>query len=101
MLSILDMRRGGGIAVAGALLMISGLAATPAHAYCHGSIIAGGNKSAVLKWRAQKKARESWNAKSQSLMGTSRAHWGNATNRSYYCHRNFGWHCTAYARPCS
>ena len=88
------------IAAAGALLMVAGLGASPAHAYCHGSIIAGGNKSAVLKSNAQKKARGSWNNAAQALMGTSRANWGNAINRSYYCHHSFVWHCTAYAKPC-
>jgi hypothetical protein len=101
MLRVFKFRRHARIAAAGAVLMVAGLGASPAHAYCHGSIIAGGNKSAVLKHNAQKKARASWNGKSQALMGTSRAHWGNAINRSYYCHHSFVWHCTAFARPCS
>jgi hypothetical protein len=77
------------------------LGAVPASAACYsGGVIAGGNKSAVTKHRAQEKARASWNHKAQSLMGTSRANWGNSNNRSYYCHHSFVWHCTAYARPC-
>lgn len=88
------------IAAASALLMVAGFATSPAQAYCHGSSIAGGNKSAVLKSNAQKKARGSWNNAAQSLMGTSRANWGNAINRYYYCHHSFTWHCTAYAKPC-
>ena len=97
----LNIRRYARVAAAGTLLTIAGFGTSPALAYCHGSIIAGGNKSAVLKSNAQKKARGSWNGKAQSLMGTSRAHWGNAINRSYYCHHSFVWHCTAFARPCS
>ena len=100
MLRVFKFRRHARIAAACAVLMVAGLGASPAHAYCHGSIIAGGNKSAVLKKNAQKKARASWNGKAQSLMGTSRANWGNAINRSYYCHHSFVWHCTAFARPC-
>lgn len=88
------------IAAIGSLLAVASVGVSPAHAYCHGSIIAGGNKSAVLKSNAQAKARAAWNSKSQALMGTSRAHWGNAVNRYYYCHHSFTWHCTAFAKPC-
>jgi hypothetical protein len=84
-----------------AVLVGTGLGGSPAHAYCHGSVIGSSNKSAVLKGNAQKKARASWNGRAQSLMGTSRANWGNAINRSYYCHHSFVWHRTAFAKPCA
>ena len=66
-----------------------------------GHRLASANKSGVFKSKAQERARGSWNDRAQSLMGTSRANWGNAQNRDYYCHHAFVWHCTAYARPCA
>ncbi len=88
-------------------LIAFGLVAGRAEAACFngntglsGHQLASANKSAVLKSKAQKRARGSWNDRAQSLMGTSRANWGNAINHSYYCHHSFVWHCTAYARPC-
>jgi hypothetical protein len=95
------------IAATGAILMVAHFSSAQA-AICYKgkqgvngtNIIASGNKSAVTKGNAQKKARGSWNSKAQSLMGSSRANWGNAQQRSYYCHHSFVWHCTAYARPC-
>lgn len=65
-----------------------------------GHRVASANKWGASKGKAQERARGSWNSRAQSLMGTSRANWSNAQFRDYYCHRGFGWHCTAYARPC-
>lgn len=95
------------IAAASAVLMVANLTVAQA-AICYkgnqgvggSNRIASANKSAVTKGNAQKKARGSWNSRAQSLMGSSRANWGNATQRDYYCHHSFVWHCTAYARPC-
>lgn len=95
------------VALAGAIALASAAAASGAQAACYagntgldGHRIASANKSGVLKSKAQERARGSWNGRAQSLMGTSRANWGNAQNRDYYCHHSFVWHCTAYARPC-
>lgn len=65
-----------------------------------GHRVAGADKWGASKGKAQERARKSWNSRAQSLMGTSRANWSNAQFRDYYCHRSFGWRCTAYARPC-
>jgi hypothetical protein len=96
-----------GALVVAALIGLS-ITAGQASAACYngnaglpGHKIAGGNKSGVLKSKAQYRARDSWNNAAQSLMGTSRANWGNAVDKSYYCHHSFVWHCTAYARPCA
>ena len=95
------------IAATGAILMVAHFSSAQA-AICYNgkqgvngtNVIASGNKSAVTKGNAQKKARGCWNNMAQPLMGSSRANWGNAQQRSYYCHDSFVWHCTAYARPC-
>ena len=96
-----------GMLVAAGLIGLS-MTAGQASAACYngntglpGHKIAGGDKSGVLKSKAQYRARDSWNNAAQSLMGTSRANWGNAVDKSYYCHHSFVWHCTAYARPCA
>ena len=107
MLSTFSLKRIAQVAATGTILMVAHFSAAQA-AICYqgnqgvngSKIVAGGNKSAVTKGNAQKKARGAWNSKAQSLMGSSRANWGNAQSRSYYCHHSFVWHCTAYARPC-
>ncbi len=95
------------IAATAVVLMLAHLSAAQAGICYNGNkgvngtnVIASGSKSAVTKGNAQKKARGVWNSRAQSLMGSSRANWGNAINRYYYCHRSVVWHCTAYARPC-
>lgn len=106
MLPLSSLKRLFGVAGAATLLTATHLSTANA-AICYNGpglngshIIAGGNKSAVTKGNAQKKARGAFNSKAQSLMGSSRANWGNSQQRSYYCHHSFVWHCTAYARPC-
>jgi len=103
MLRLISPKRMLHIAAAGALLTIANLpSANAAICYKGGSngVVGGGSKSGVLKKNAEKRARGSWNSMAQSLMGSSRANWGNAQGRYYYCHHSFVWHCTAYARPC-
>lgn len=93
----------GALGIAAAFLAISGSAQAACYAGntgLDGHRLASDNKWGASKSKAQERARGSWNSRAQSLMGTSRANWGNAQNRDYYCHRGFGWHCTAFARPC-
>ena len=107
MIRVFSLNRAVRVAAAGAVLMIAHMTTAQA-AICYkgnkgvsgSNIIASANKSAVTKGNAQKKARGSWNSRAQALMGSSRANWGNAQQRNYYCHHSFVWHCTAYARPC-
>lgn len=107
MFSSFSLNRIARIAATGAILMVAHFSSAQA-AICYNgkqgvngtNVIASGSKGAVTKGNAQKKARGAWNSRAQSLMGSSRANWGNATNRYYYCHHSFVWHCTAYARPC-